>query len=191
MKLRLNLTSRDFRKIERWRRLLLWALAGTLVLSLANGGIFYFYRTKVSDAYQRKLQAMKGSLSQLEEALAHQGSLPPEDKVKVLVERVDFYNRLLEASSFSWIGLLYELEDSLPPGISLSEIQPDFSTSKVSLKGTAQSFESIHNFLGALEGKEAFKGVFLLRQGKAKKAEGSLGEAWEFSISLNYKGSSG
>jgi len=36
--------------------------------------------------------------------------------------KVAVFNKILEASAFSWTGLLMELERAVPPGVSLSEI---------------------------------------------------------------------
>lgn len=186
MKLKLNLASRDFKKIERWRSVLLLALFIVVFLSFANGALYYFYRNKVSESYQEKIQAMREDISRLEDSLATPGSSPKKEDLKTLSERVEFYNRILESASFPWMDLLYELEDSLSPGISLKEIQPDFATSKVVLKGLALGLEDLHGFLSSLEKRRAFTGVFLLKQWKTKTNQGIRGDSWEFNISLSY-----
>lgn len=186
MKLTLNLSSRDFKKIESWRSVLLLALFIGVIISFANGALYYFYRSKVSESYHDKIQAMRGAISTLEDSIVATGSIPKKEELKALSERVEFYNRILESASFPWMDLLYELEDSLPPGVSLKEIQPDFAASKVVLNGLALSFEDLHGFLRSLEKRKAFTEVFLLKQWKTKTNRGIRGDSWEFSISLSY-----
>ncbi len=187
MKLTLNLASRDFKKIERWRSVLLLAFLIGVIISFANGALYYFYRSKVSESYQEKIQAIREAISGLEDSLDSQGVSLKKEELKALSERVEFYNRILESASFPWMDLLYELEDSLPPGVSLKEIQPDFTTSKVVLNGLALSFEDLHGFLRSLEKRKAFTEVFLLKQWKTKTNRGIRGDGWEFSISLSYR----
>jgi Tfp pilus assembly protein PilN len=101
--------------------------------------------------------------------------------------RVKAYNQILEASAFSWIGLLVELERSVPSSVSLKEISPDLATGRVSLRGVARSFEDLSLFLRGLEQRTAFHDVFLLRQA-AQETQAGKPEGLEFTVSLVYQG---
>jgi Tfp pilus assembly protein PilN len=75
----------------------------------------------------------------------------------------------------------------VPPGVTVSAIQPDLSSGKVALRGEARSFEDLTKLLHGLEQRTGFRNVFLLNQ-STRKAAGAGSEAVEFSVSLIYEG---
>jgi Tfp pilus assembly protein PilN len=80
-----------------------------------------------------------------------------------------------------------ELERALPPGIALSEIQPDLASGQVMLRGMARSFDDLGRFLRGLEGRTAFRDVYLTRQAERKAQPGGQ-EKLEFAVTLTYQG---
>ena len=111
----------------------------------------------------------------------------PDEAVKRYEAKVLAFNRILEASAFSWTGLLTELERAQPPGIALIEILPELTTGQVTLRGTAPSFEDLGRFLRGLEGRMAFREVYLIRQTERKGLGGGQ-EGLEFVVTFLYEG---
>ena len=103
-----------------------------------------------------------------------------------LAQRVRFYNTLLEASAFSWTGLLNELEAALPEGVGVAEIRPDQSLTGVQLRGQARTLQALTGFVRRLEERPLFTGVFLLRHG-GRKDPRSGREILEFDIRLDLR----
>ena len=181
-----NLASSDYRRSRRTALLLGGLVAGLLVLLVAQlVGWFVIRREGSSDAL--RLDAMQTEVRRQQEQVRSVRSSIPADAVKQYEAKVAAYNQILESSAFSWIGLLVELERSVPPGVALAEIHPDLGTGKVSLRGTARSFDELTKLLNGLEQRTPFKDVYLLRQ-SSKKPTGGGPDVLEFSVTFIYQG---
>ena len=119
--------------------------------------------------------------------LLHEIVIPPGEAIQQYEAKVGFYNRTLEASAFSWTGLLVELERSVPPFVSLGEIHPDLATGQVRLRGMARSFDDLSLFLRGLEERTAFRDIYLLHQADRKAMPGGQ-DGLEFAVNLVYEG---
>ncbi len=111
----------------------------------------------------------------------------PSETMKQYEAKVAIYNQIIEASAFSWTGLLVELERSVPPSVYLTEIQPDLATGRVSLRGATRSFDDLSVFLHGLEERKTFRDVYLLHQ-TTRKATPGKPEELEFAVTLLYQG---
>jgi Tfp pilus assembly protein PilN len=181
-----NLGSLDYRRHRRTRHLLA-AASGVLVLVLAGQLAVWIAQRRENDVVEVRLAGMEAEFRR------HQGQAQtvratiPAETVKQYEAKVAAYNKILEASTFSWIALLVELERSVPPGVTVSSIQPDLSSGKVALRGEAHSFEGLTKLLSSLEQRTAFRDVFLLHQTK-RKSPGDGADILDFSVSLIYGG---
>jgi Tfp pilus assembly protein PilN len=180
-----NLASLDYRRHRR-NRLLLAAACGALIAGLAAQGILWTAQRRENRAVENRLAAMETEFRRVHgQAQTVQAKIPP-DAVKQYEARVATYNKILEASTFSWIALLVELERAVPPGVTVASIQPDLASGKVTLRGEAQSFDRLTRLLTGLEQRAPFRDVFLLHQAKHKSATDGT-EALAFSVSLVYE----
>lgn len=180
MRLALNLVSPTARR----RGLLRRGLAGVVLL--------LFVGTVVHGLLHARWRAHLASLedtwtaraAEREQAGAGSGKpAGPGEWPAGLAERVRFYNGLLEASAFSWTGLLNELEAALPEGVGLAQISPDQQLTSVQLRGEARTLEALTGFVRRLEGRPLFTRVFLLRHSGRKDARSGR-EILEFEIRL-------
>ena len=181
-----NLAASDYRRGR--RTLMRLTLASALLVLLLAGQLF------VWASQRRANQDVEGRLADMEsEFRRHQSQAQavrtriPAETVKQYEAKVAVYNQILEASTFSWIGLLVELERSVPPGVTVSAIQPDLASGKVALRGEAGSFDSLTKLLKALEQRTSFRDVFLLHQA-TRKSPGGGPEMVDFSVNLVYEG---
>lgn len=182
MKLALNLASGNARR-GAWRP---WLLGAGLALGLGLSAVHALYFASLvrgREPAERKLRQLEAEVEQLETRVRSANDDPREKLGKSLATRVDAYNRIIEAAAFSWTSLLTELEKAVPSGVSLSAIQPDPRTGKVSLSGAAKRFEDVATFLRLLQQSPAFRDVYLLRQGA--KPVGQLNLV-EFTITAGY-----
>jgi hypothetical protein len=180
-----NLASADFRRSR--RRVVVAVAAGAiLIVALAIQFVVWSAQRREVQVVEARLGEMEGALRRhLEEARAVRARVPAET-VKQYEAKVAAFNQILEASTFSWIGLLVELERSVPPGVTLSEIRPDLPSGKVTLRGEARTFEDLAKLLNGLEQRTGFRDVFLLRQTARKSAAGGP-EVLEFTVNLIYQ----
>lgn len=181
-----NLATADYR---RSRRDLFRAAGIVAALTLVLAGQVALWATGRQErrAVGEHLERMEAEFRrQQDEARAIRAGVPSQT-MKQYEAKVAIYNQILEASAFSWTGLLVELERSVPPSVFLAEIQPDLSTGRVSLRGVTRSFDDLSLFLRGLEERKAFRDVFLLHQATRKATPGKPDEL-EFTVTLLYQG---
>jgi Tfp pilus assembly protein PilN len=177
-----NLATADYRRSRRTVLLLSGLSAALLVLLILQGAGWFALRREGTDVAAR-LGTMQNEVRQHQEEVRAVRVTIPANLVKEYEAKVAAYNQVLEASAFSWIGLLVELERSVPPGVILSEIHPDLGTGRVALQGTARSFEDLTKLLSALEQRTTFRDVYLLHQ-SAKKPSANGPEVLEFTVNF-------
>jgi Tfp pilus assembly protein PilN len=180
-----NLASANFRRA---RRDVILGTCAIAVLGLLLAAQVAMWAVGRSDraAIVLRLARMEGEFQRHQEELRTALASLPAETMKRYQVRVKTYNQILEASAFSWIGLLAELERSVPPSVFLKEISPDLATGRVSLRGVARSFDDLSLLLRSLEERPAFRDVFLLHQTELQNQAGRP-EGLEFSVSLTYR----
>lgn len=180
-----NLAGTDYRRARRDVALGACAVA-VLGLLLLGQIVFWAAGRAEREAVALRLTRMEAELRQHQEEVRTLLTGIPGEAMKRYEEKVRAYNQILEASAFSWMGLLVELERSVPPSVSLSEIQPDLATGRVSLRGVARSFDDLSLLLRGLEERTGFRDVYLLHQAEQKPQAGKP-EGVEFSVSLIHR----
>jgi Tfp pilus assembly protein PilN len=180
-----NLASLDYSRHRR-NRLLLAAGCGALILSLAAQCVLWVAQRRENQAVETRLAGMEAELARVQAQAQTVRAKIPADAVKQYEARVATYNKILEASTFSWIALLVELERAVPPGVTVASIQPDLASGKVTLRGEAQSFDRLTRLLNGLEQRAPFRDVFLLHQTKRKSSTDGA-EVLDFSVTLVYE----
>jgi len=180
-----NLAGTNYRRV---RRDVILGACAVAVLGLLLAGQVAMWAAGRGEraAIALRLARMEGEFRRHQEEVRTTLAGVPEETMKRYQVRVKAYNQILEASAFSWIGLLVELERSVPPSVFLKEISPDLATGRVALRGVARSFEDLSLFLRGLEERLAFHEVYLLhqteQQNQAQKPEGL-----DFTVSLIYQ----
>lgn len=183
MRLALNLASPAGRRRRVFRRGLAAALCLLLLATAGHALLLLRWRDHLAGLEE----TWKARAAELEEVRARTAATGrPAERTAALAERVRLYNTLLEASAFSWTGLLNELETALPEGVGLAEIRPDQQLTGVQLRGEARTLQALTGFVRRLEERPPFTGVFLLRHGTRKNARGGQ-EILEFDIRLDLR----
>lgn len=183
MRLALNLASPAARRRGTLRRGLAGAVILLVLATVAHGLLLLRGRDRLAGLEETRA-ARAEELARLGSGSG--GGARPAERVADLGERVRFYNGILEASAFSWTGLLNELELALPEGVGLVEIQPDQHLSGARLRGEARTLEALTGFVRRLEERPLFARVFLLRHG-ARKDSRSGREVLEFDVRLELR----
>lgn len=188
-----NLASADYQKRRRAARLTGAIVLGLALLLVAQLAVWVGLRRE-GTAVGGRLLAMEQEIRQHQEAVRTIQTGIPAEAVKQYEARVAAYNQILEASAFSWIGLLVELERSVPAGVVLHEIHPDLTTGRVSLHGAARTFDDLSRLLRGLEERTVFRDVFLREQrartspAGPERQSGGGPDGLEFAVSLVYQG---
>ena len=177
-----NLAAADYRRSRR-TVLLLSGISAALLILLILQGVGWNALHREGTGVAARLGALQSEMRLRQEQMRTGRVTIPANQVKQYEAKVVAYNQILEASAFSWIGLLVELERSVPPGVVLSEIYPDLGTGRVALQGTARSFEDLTKLLNGLEQRTTFRDVYLLHQ-SVKKPSPTEPEVLEFSVNF-------
>ncbi len=183
-----NLTTADYRRSRRMS-LLAGGLVALLVVLLLGQLALWRHLHQATQLTQGRFEKMEAEFRRHQESLQIIREGLPDEAIKRYRTKVATYNQILEAVSFSWTGLLLELEHSVPPAVHLSEIRPDLASREVVLQGTARSFDDLGRLLRALEQRPAFHNVYLLRQAWRKSPSGGA-ESLDFSVRLECQGAS-
>ncbi|HEX7549652.1 MAG TPA: PilN domain-containing protein [Candidatus Methylomirabilis sp.] len=177
-----NLAAADYRRSRR-TVLLLSGLSAALLVLLVLQGVGWNALRREGTAVAARLGAMQSEVRLHQEQVRAVRVTIPANLIKQYEAKVAAYNQILEAFAFSWIGLLVELERSVPPGVVLAEIHPDLGTGRVALRGTAHSFEDLTKLLTGLEQRTTFRDVYLLHQ-SVKKPSANGPEVLEFTVNF-------
>ena len=183
MRLALNLASAGGRRRRRFRRALAPAVVLLLLVTVLHGLLVSRWRSRLA-VLEDTWAARAADMERVRPGTA--GAPGSPNGTPALAERIRFYNSLLEASAFSWTGLLNELEAALPEGVGLTEVRPDQTLTGVQLKGEARTLEALTGFVRRLEERPLFGRVFLLRHGGGKDARTGK-EILDFDIRLDLK----
>jgi type IV pilus assembly protein PilN len=97
----------------------------------------------------------------LEERLNSRPSGVSEDDYKRLMTSIGFYNGIIERKSYDWLGLLEQLEQATPAGVSLASVAAETGAGEIKLEGRARSFTQVRTYLEKLEDSKAFTDILL------------------------------
>ena len=80
-----------------------------------------------------------------------------------LTAQVVFANDLIAKRAFSWTRILSDLEETVPPRVSINSIRLDFKDAGIAIGGSALSLKDLTTFIISLEDHRAFKDAHLLQ----------------------------
>lgn len=130
---------------------------------------------------QTELNRVRQQDLDLIEEARHEGIDLSEEALKKLPVEVKLANQLLEQRTFSWTKFLTELEQAIPPHLTLSSVRLDQAGTMVRLTGTAATLEDITAFTVGLQGHAIFQDPVL-----AQHRIGTNGLA-EFDVTVQYR----
>lgn len=198
--LHLDFVSREMH-IFRWVQRTLWVISAMMV-TLA--GWWSWNSRSVNDeagAYEQaiaRVEAMTGSfLAKMQEDRL---AISPE-QVSMVREEVAFANQLADKRAFSWTRLLSDLEETIPPQVSLSSVTLNFQESTVVMEGNAAQLQDLNTFIQRLDTHRGFRQAVLdrheLRQGSSggrastssvtDEAEPVRHQQLEFRLNVRYR----
>ena len=158
--LRSNLSTRPFYN-ERAVQLLL-ALAGVLVLALTAYNI-----VRIVSLSRQNTELSSGSANDREEAARLRREAAAirsginQAELKTIVGKVEEANTLIDQRTFSWTEFFNRIEETLPPDVMLSEVQPSFQDDRTLIAMTAlgRRTEDVDEFIEKLEATGHFDDV--------------------------------
>lgn len=182
MKIQINLTSIDYKKITRIK----WILNAVILFS----GILLFVNIYSYTINRNGLKEIGDDISRLrkqemklDEELKKSGLEFSAPEMQALDKKIISINSLLSKRTDFWTLLLSHLEADVPKNISVKSIKPNLNDGNIDLAGEAFSLKDLTDFIIKLEGSPNFKDAFLVSQ----KVEGKERERVTFSLKVKYK----
>jgi len=158
MKLTINLATRRY---VNFRLLNGWLAAGFLTF-----GALFLYQLREAALRQGELARVKGLVAASERGSAGPAVSPAQ--LKKLDDGIRFANGLIDRKAVNWLKLLDSLEEVVPGGVTLSQIEPPLGNQPLRIAGVARTFPDLRALLENMERSPAFADVFLLNQAEAK-----------------------
>ncbi len=157
----LNLSSRPFPRYRSMNVLLSVVLILILGFSVWEGLGFIRYTELAEDLKVREQEArveweyLGERVATLEERLNRPESV-------ALLDEIRFLDQVIERKGFSWLGLLAEIENVIPPSVYLISLVPQVdegSNVLVEMEARGKSIDDLSTFVAGLEGTAVFKDV--------------------------------
>jgi hypothetical protein len=158
--LRGNLSTRPFYN-ERAVQLLL-LLAGVAVLALT-----LFNVTRIVSLSQQNTQLSSSTSSEREESARLRREAATirsginQTELRTIVAAAQEANMLIDQRTFSWTEFFNRIEETLPPDVMLTEVQPSFQENHtvISMMVLGRRTEDVDEFVEKLEATGAFEDV--------------------------------
>jgi Tfp pilus assembly protein PilN len=146
--------------------------------ALSLAGWWGWESQSLQDAAERYEAAAARAIS-LNESFAAQmqrdGLILTPDQIAVARTDVVFANQLADKRSFSWTRLLSDLEETVPPEVSIASIKLNFQESAVVLEGMARRLQDLDRFVHQLQQHRAFRQAVLSKHELRQEAAGKPG----------------
>ena len=162
---RSNLATRPFYN-ERMVHVLL-GLAGVLVLVLtAFNAIRIVALSGQNTEFSTLIGRDRGEAERLTAEARRIRAGIDQDELKRTVTAAERTNRLIDQRTFSWTEFFNHIEETLPPDVMLTAVQPSFDNrrSEVQMTVLGRSAEDIDLFIQKLEATSAFHRVLPVQQ---------------------------
>ena len=104
-------------------------------------------------------------------------------QLKAQEARVRFANQAIDRKSVNWLSLLDRLEEVVPDGVTLTQIEPD-PQKVLKLSGAARNFANLRVLMENMERSKNFSEVYLLSQKDAKVGLTQEGITFEISCKV-------
>ena len=172
-----------------------WVLTLFIVGSLgAAAWMWWDSRTLVEAAakHEQAAERVRETSRQFLAQASRAGLDLSDGRIQTLGREVAFANQLLEKRAFSWTRFLTELEDGVPPHISISSVTLSFKDSTITLNGTALTLKDVTTLVNNLENHQAFHDVVLSQHRFKESAEGkaaghNTAGTVEFTLTVVYR----
>lgn len=179
-----------------------WSLIALAIGSAALAGWWWQESRELERAsagYDTATARVETLNRQFEANLVRDGLTLPGDQVALVQGKVAFANLLALKRAFSWTRLLSELEETVPPQVSIESVKLDTQHAAIVVDGTAKDLQSVNAFIQSLQAHRAFQRAVLakheVRTGRDGRpitlsSEGStdvLGAVTEFTLAVGYR----
>ena len=112
-------------------------------------------------AYESAAQRVQGVTSQFVRESLQAGVDLSEGRLKAMSQEVAFSDQVLKQRAFSWTRFLSDLEDAVPPRISIASVTLSGKDAAIALSGSALALKDVTALVNSLERHPSFRNVVL------------------------------
>jgi Tfp pilus assembly protein PilN len=158
--LRTNLSTRPFYN-ERIVHLLLGCAAVVVVVLTAFNAIRIIALSRQNTEFSALINSDRAEAQRLTTEAGRIRAGINQEELKATAQAADSANRLIDQRTFSWTEFFNRIEDTLPPEVMLTAVQPSFENERsvVQMTVLARRSEDIDEFIEKLEATGAFHDV--------------------------------
>lgn len=141
-----------------------WVMALLLLGSLGTDGWLWWDRQiLLEDAayYRLATERAQGTVRQSLDKTSRAEPNLSDERITGIQHEVTFANQILERHAFSWTRLLNDLEEAVPPRVSINSVGLNFTDSMIMLSGTALTLADLTALVDRLEAHRSFLNVAL------------------------------
>ena len=141
-----------------------WALSLIALASLGFAGSFLLESRSLDEqsAYYEHALARQHRVTQfLAEDMARTGLTLTDEQINAVRKEVDFTNQLTEKRDFSWTKMLHNLEEGMPPHVSINSVRLNFQNSTIRLHGAVKTLQDLDKLATKLTEAGTFSRVDL------------------------------
>jgi hypothetical protein len=114
-----------------------------------------------SDYYEHALSRQHRVAQLLAEDMAHAKLTLTDEQIGAVRKEIAFSNQLREKRDFSWTEMLHNLEEGMPPHVSISSVRLNFQDSTIRLQGTVKTIQDLDALVTKLNEAGTFSRVGL------------------------------
>ncbi len=157
----LNLASRPFPRYRTPNVVLSGVLVALLVFSVWEGAGFLRY-TEMAEGLRVIEQEARVEWEHLGDRVETVEERLNRPESVALLDEIEFLEQVIDRKGFSWIGLLAEIENVIPPSVYLMSLAPQIDASQnvlVAMEARGKSIDDLSAFIAGLEETAAFRDV--------------------------------
>ncbi len=179
-------------------RVVQWVLTLVIAASVTVAAWFGWDSRMIAEQagqYERAAERVQDMNRQFAKHATLAGINLSEERAKALGQKVVFTNQLIEQRTFSWTRFLSDLENAVPPRISISSVALNFKDAVITLNGSALTLKDLTTLVNGLENHAAFRNVVLsqhrIQEPAARDGSQTLGHEGtrtvEFTMTVTYR----
>jgi type IV pilus assembly PilN-like protein len=141
-----------------------WALSLIALTSLGFAVSFLHESRSLneqSDYYEHALVRQHKVTQLLTEDMARAGLTLTDEQINTVRKEIAFANQLTAKRDFSWTEMLHNLEEAMPPHVSINSVRLNFQDSTIRLQGTVKTIQDLDALVTKLNEAGTFSKVGL------------------------------
>ncbi len=172
-----------------------WSLVAFVIGTAAATSWFWWESRGLHEQaaqYESGTRRVQEATERFIQEAAKTGADLSEARLKTLAQEVSFTNHMLKQRAFSWTRFLSDLEEAVPPRISIRSVTLSATDATIALAGSALTLKDVTALVTGLESHPAFRNVVLSQHrvqepSKDEQAKKPSRPTVDFAMTVHYR----